>query len=127
MELWRHVGDVTELISDMEQIRSGNKRPILAVRYAHYRIAVSSINPYQTIESLFSSISVIARDKNHITNPVHKITTYHLKKVLKPIVRETEDNFNTKFDCFYRERSEGTHGRVNILNPAISHTSTKAC
>jgi hypothetical protein len=62
----------------MEQIRSGDKQSVLGSALAHYRIAVSSINPYQAIESLFSCISVIARDKNQITNPAHRIATSHL-------------------------------------------------
>lgn len=108
LELWYDVGDAIELMSDMEQIRSGDKQSVLASALAHYRIAVSFINPYQAIERLFSCISVIARDKNQITNPAHRIATSHLRKVLKPIVRETEDNFNTKFDCFYREIRRNT-------------------
>ncbi|MGH9982623.1 MAG: hypothetical protein ACRD8W_01555 [Nitrososphaeraceae archaeon] len=118
LELWYNIGDTTELISKIEQIRSGDKQSVLASALAHYRIAVSSINPFQAIENLFSCISVIARDKNQITNPNENTGTIHLKKALKPIVGEAEDIFNEKFGKFYGERSAGTHGRVNILDPA---------
>ena len=70
----------------MEQIRSGDKQSVLVSALAHYRFAVSSINPYQAIASLFSCISVIARDKNQITNPTHRIAISHLADTWNSII-----------------------------------------
>jgi hypothetical protein len=118
LKVWYNIGDTTELISKMELIRSGEKQSVLTSALAHYRIAVSSTNPYQAIESLFSCISVVARDMNQITDPNKNTDSKHLKKALKQIVSEPEAIFYKKFNDFHGERSAGTHGRVNIMDPA---------
>ena len=81
-----------------------------------YRVGVESSNPYQAIETYFSSMKTIVRENTG----TKYVTQADLKCELKKTVGSGND-FNSNFSKFYgKERSGGITGSLDLLDRSSS-------
>jgi hypothetical protein len=107
-----------------------DRKETLEKALSYYRIAVCAYNPYQAIESFFGAIQAIVEGENQKEIEKNRARK-EIRDYIKPIITRdrgmTDQEFNTKFGCFYgRYRSDGTHGRYHVNDYSQLRDASKA-
>lgn len=113
---WYNIGEdgTKSILSKIEHLKPENQE-IFNNSLKHYRIAVGSLNPFQSIEAYFACISVMTKELLGIQKKVKK---HHLRQAVKDAIAPVSKDFYIKFDKYFDEdRTTAAHGYLDILDP----------
>jgi hypothetical protein len=116
LTLWYGIGedDTNALLSKMDTIKA-EKKELFNRALKHYRIAVSSPNPFQEIVSYFSAVSIITSATQNKEKPDKSDLREALKCVAELTSKESKKAFNKAVDKYYEiDRTVAAHGTLDI-------------